>query len=440
MSGQKLRQLGNLEKFSVARVFLGLDTCIAMAAKYTTAENTPLTKEILFPALRTVVENHPILGVRVEGKHTSTDVAFFRLPSVDLSRVVQFSETNDVRAALERWFMRRFEDSVEDMPLWRVEVLSDNTVIFAMHHGAGDGISLSAFHKSLFRALQQPVYTESSDLVTVPDKPLAPPIEAIIDVRPSLWTTLDILFHALLPTYWNRDTYTWSGKPCPLTAFLQTQVRLLSFSPSQTDKFSQLCRSHNATVSSALYELSVSVLSRLVAQTPEGAKYQTVDVEFPISLRGVTGTPDDVFHYCASSYNSYPSLQGTAAEFSWSRAARVATTLKTQQTASVERLGFLSWVAGNYEKFMNGYLGRKRMVGLRISNAGRFVVEDKGPWRIGATFFGQCDSVIGPAIIMTVTGTPEGGLNFTFTWGKESVEGTFVEEFIGTFREVLLGL
>ncbi|KAJ7636460.1 alcohol acetyltransferase [Roridomyces roridus] len=435
MSGKKLRQLGNLEKYSVARVFLGLDTCLAMAGKYTTAENTPLTTDILFPALRTVLETHPVLGVRVDGKHTSNDVAFFRLPSVDLSRVVEFSESHDLQAALEKWFTRRFEDSLEDMPLWRVEVLSDNTIIFAMHHAIGDGIALTVFHKSLFRALQQPVYTDadSSVVVTVPDKPLPPPIEAIIDVRPSLRTALDIIFHTFAPRYWNRNTYAWTGNPCPPTLTkIQTQVCLLTFSPSETDKFSRLCRSHNATVSSALYELGVCGLSRLVAETPDNAKskskYRTVDVEFPISLRGLTGTPDDIFSYCASCFNSYPSLQGTAAEFSWTRAARMATVLKEQRKASVQLLGFLSWGAGRYKKVMYGYLGKKRTVGLRISNPGRFVLPD------------GCDSVIGPAIKMTVIGSPEGGLHFTFTWGKDSVDGALVEDFVGMFREVLLGL
>lgn len=61
------------------------------SARYTTQQGTVLTKESLFPFLRLVVEAHGLLGVRLDGRDDSLDVAFLRFPTMDLVRVVKFS-------------------------------------------------------------------------------------------------------------------------------------------------------------------------------------------------------------------------------------------------------------------------------------------------------------------------------------------------------------
>ncbi|KAJ7641132.1 hypothetical protein FB45DRAFT_899503 [Roridomyces roridus] len=426
----RLRELGNLEKFHATKNFLGMDTCITMSARYTNAEGTPLTKEILFPAIRAVIETHAMLGVRFDGKLESPDLVFFRLPSIDLSRVVTFSDSDDLQGALEKWFTRRFEGGEEDMPLWRVEVLSDNTVIFAMHHGMGDGHCPVVFHQSLFRALQDPSYPPSAAAAVT-----------AIDVRLSFWKILSVLYHALMPRPWNRGTYAWTGNFIPPTATLNTRVRLLTFDSTEADKLSRIARSHDATVSSALYELTVNTLSRVIARHPAPVRYKTIAMSFPISLRSIAG-PDatpDVFCYYPASYGAFPALH---ADFSWDTAAWVAVRLREQKHRLHEtEMGILGWLVNNYPGVLKGLFGTKRTEGFRISNPGRFVVPNvEGKWDVGNVFFGQCDSLVGPAMTMNVLGDPKGGINIVLSWGEGNVDEAFVGDFIETLREGFLGV
>ncbi|KAJ7641133.1 hypothetical protein FB45DRAFT_899507 [Roridomyces roridus] len=422
----RLRELGNLEKFNATKNFLGMDTCITMSARYTTAEATPLTKEILFPAIQAVIEAHPMLGVRFDGRLDSPDIAFFRLPSIDLSRVVTFSQSDDLQGALEKWFTQRFEGGEEDMPLWRVEVLSDNTVIFAMHHGMGDGHSTVVFHQSLFRALQQPSYPPCDSAVVVPnDGPLLPALETAIDVRLSFWKILSVLYHALMPRPWNRGTYAWTGNFIPPTATLNTRRPINS---------SRIARSHDATISSALYELTVNTLSRVIARHPAPVRYKTIAMSFPVSMRSIAG-PDaspDVICYYASSYIGFPALR---ANFSWSNAAQIAVALREEKHKIREtEMGTLAWVVNQYPRIFNGMLGTKRREGVRISNPGRFVAPSvEGKWHVGNVFFGQCDSILGPAMAMSESIS-------VLSWGEGNMDEAFVGDFIETFREGFLGV
>ncbi|KAJ7641010.1 alcohol acetyltransferase [Roridomyces roridus] len=439
MSGQKLRQLGELEKLNATKNFLGMDTCIALSARYSHAPNTPLTKKILFPALRTLIASHPMLGVRFDGKLDSADIAFFRLPSVDLSRVVEFSQETNLQAALEKWFNRRFQDSEEDMPLWRVEVLADNTLIFAMHHAMGDGIALVAFHRSLLRALQQQAASDFSSVVAVPAQPIPPPVEVAMDVRPSLWKRLGSLYDTYIPGYWKQSTYAWTGNPNPTSIALHTHVRLLRFAPSDMKKLTLHCRTHGATVSSVLYELGVISLSRLISNQPDAAKYKSICLAVPMSLRSAAGASDDSICYYSASVDTYPALH---TEFSWASAARVTAELKGHKKDVHQGLGFLAAIAQNYTAVMRGSLGGRRSQGLRISNVGRFVVGVEGPseWSLGECFFGQCDSVVGAAMTMNVVGDPSGALHLTIVWGDKSLDTAFVEGFIELFNESFAGL
>ncbi|KAJ7044092.1 hypothetical protein C8F04DRAFT_1362343 [Mycena alexandri] len=132
MPTQKLRQLGGLERYLATHHFLGLETCIVTSARYTNPENTLLTEAVLFPAIKALIETHAPLGIRLEGRPDSVDVAFARLRTIDLPRVVEFSETRDLQKALEKQLGRPFEDTQTNLPLWRVEVLPNNTILYCL--------------------------------------------------------------------------------------------------------------------------------------------------------------------------------------------------------------------------------------------------------------------------------------------------------------------
>ncbi|KAJ7820463.1 hypothetical protein B0H14DRAFT_3735662 [Mycena olivaceomarginata] len=295
------------------------------------------------------------------------------------------------------------------MPLWRLEVLADNTVILAMHHGIGDGLSSAAFHNSLIRALQEPPLPIDSPCVVVPDVPVLPPIEDVTNIP--------------FPPAQNRN-------PVPAVVAIQTNIRLVSFEPSDVKKFSDICRAHNATVSSGMYELAVCALSRLIADVP--ARYKTLAVNVPISLRELAGGLAEICNY-VSGYLTFPRIH---TQFSWAVATSVAADLQVQKTKSIDGMGILRLVGSHMAGFSSGQLGKKRQYSLIISNLGRMQAPTvEGAWKMGNMFFGQCDSLAGPALGMNVVGDPAGGLNICVSWGEKSVDTAFVEAFITLFRE-----
>ncbi|KAJ6557294.1 alcohol acetyltransferase [Mycena vulgaris] len=431
---QLLRQLGPLEKYHAVRHFISMDACIVTSARYTTPENTVLTKDTLFPALQLLIETHALLGVRFDSREDSLDLAFFRLQTVNLSRVVEFSGNHDLHDATEKQLSRRFEDTLGDMPLWRLEVLADNTVILAIHHAVGDGLSSAAFHRSLISALNETVLPPCSPSVHVPDLTLLPPIEEVTDIRPSLLKIISVLYSFIAPKSWTSAYSAWTGRPVPTVATIQTHFRLFQLEAEDVKKFSNICRSHKATISSALYELAVCVSSRMIASEPESGRYKTISVNMPVSLRRLVGEQyDDVL---CNYVSSYPTFAAVHAEFSWTLAARYAAELQIQKRKSRELLGFIGWVAARYVSFMKGTLGVKRAYGLILSNLGRFEVPaNDGKWAVDRVIFSQCDSVAGAALAMNIVGDPAGGLNISITWGEKSLDTPFVEEFISMFLE-----
>lgn len=111
-----------------------------------------------------------------------------------------------------------------------------------------------------------------------------------------------------------------------------TTVSLLSFAPKDAKRFSSLCNSHSATVTSALYELAVCVPAHDIV------RYKTLSVIFPVSLRQLTGAHADEVRNYVSSHAAFPALH---TEFSWPCATRLAGKLQVTRKKSRERLGLL---------------------------------------------------------------------------------------------------
>ncbi|KAJ7739559.1 alcohol acetyltransferase [Mycena metata] len=439
MPAQKLRQLGGLEKYLATQHFLSLETCVITSARYTNADNTVLTEAVLFPALKALIETHAPLGIRLEGRPDSVDVAFAQLATVDLSRVVEFSDSGDLQEALEKQLGRPFEDTRTDLPLWRVEILPNNTVLLAVHHVIADGLSTVDFHRSLVQALQKTSLDPCSSSVRVPDLPLLPAVEDLTSVRVSMTTALSAIWEALVPNRWKRASSAWTGHPIPPRVLLQTRIRLMAFEPSVATKFSDTCRAHGATVTSALYVLAVCTLSRLLINDTHSPAYKTASMGVPISFRGVTSIPSNVLGNLGSACHTFPPLN---TEFSWTQAVAFAAELKgVQKDRSREALGLLGWVANDLPRVIMGELGGKRRYGIIISNLGRIQgLPTEGKWKINEMFFTHSDTFTGPALGLNVIGDPTGSLNIFFRWGEQSLDIVFVEAFISTFRDTFDGL
>ncbi|KAJ7744296.1 alcohol acetyltransferase, partial [Mycena maculata] len=427
----RLRKIGLMERFHVTRNFLGLDSCVVSSAQYTTQDSAPLTKEILFPALRTLIETHAPLGLQVEGDEATANVYWVRLPNVDLSRIVELSGKEDLKETFEARLARPVETQT-DLPLWRIEVLADNRVVFAVHHALADGMSTLAFHLHLFRALQQGSSGNTAPSVAVPTTNVFhPPLEGIISVRPSLPFIFAELYNLVAPLAWRKARSAWTGNPTPTTPDLTTRVRMLTLSAPDVAALSDMWRTHGATLTSVVYMLTVTVLARMLAADP--AHYKRVAAIVAVSMHGVAGLADD--EIC-----DFPSVQDTmpflTPVFSWPAAARVAHDLRAQKRKGREMIGMLRFLFGRYVPYFRDQFGKKRTAGFVISNLGRVQVPAvEGKWKLGATAFAQCDVVVGAAFSINITGDPTGAVNIVFAWGERSIEPSFAEAFAKSFEE-----
>ncbi|KAJ7464636.1 hypothetical protein FB451DRAFT_1139080 [Mycena latifolia] len=434
-SDSYLRPIGLLERFHATRHFLGFDSCVVAAAKYATRNQAALSKDTIFAALQKVIKGHPPLCVKLQDE-SGPNAVFTRLQSIDLSRTVEFSDHDNLPIALESQLARNF-DTNADLPLWRIQVLSDNTIVLAIHHIIGDGLSTVAFHASFLLALRNSTPGVVSSLVQISDTVvLPPPLDALTSLRPSLNTILVEVHKLFAPKSWTRARSAWSGHPVPRAASVRTNVRLMAFPPPDIMTFCALCRTHRATVSSALYILTVSVLSRMIALNP--ARYKTIASGVAISLREITGVPNTAICDCASAHYTYPPASPT---FTWAAAARYAMALKKQKRRARENVGMLRFLFGNYVPYMRSHLDTKRGCGFVLSNLGRFdapPVEDT--WNIVHMVFAQCDVVIGAAFKLNVVCDPLGALNIAVTWGDRSIDQFFVEAFMSQFQDAFRDL
>ncbi|KAJ7038420.1 alcohol acetyltransferase [Mycena alexandri] len=428
----RLRKLGLIECYHSARHYLGLDSCVVSAAQYTTQDGLWLTKTILFPALRSLIDTHAALGLRLDGNETTDDIYLVRLPSVDLSRIVEFSGKDNLQHALESQLLRGFETQA-DLPLYRVEVLADNTVLFAFHHTIADGMSGLAFHLSLFKALQQQSGVDASPLVQVPSAlALLPPVDNKTELKPSLSTIGRMAYNAYAPAAWTKAHSAWTGPTSPLTPpDLTTSVRLLAFCGNEVAALCAVARKHEATLTSAVYVLALTVLSGMVGRD-SGKRYTRIGAGVAVSLREIAGVPNDVLCDYPTIVYDYPRVLH---EFSWPAASRFAAVLQTQKRKGRETIGMLEHLDGKVGDYLKLHIGEKRETGFTVSNVGRVKVPAvEGKWAIHRTMFAQCDVVTGAAFMINITGDPTGALNVTFTWGAAYVEAEFVEEFIAKFQ------
>ncbi|KAK7050603.1 alcohol acetyltransferase [Favolaschia claudopus] len=460
---QPVRPLSFLEKYFTTRHFLGLDACVVSSARYTFPPGQAVTEKLLISALRTVINSHGELGLRLHGKEDTPDLTFVKLPNIDLSRVVVFTTDleRDLQTALEWHLSTPLENTQADLPLWRLEVLPDNTIILAAHHAILDGLSHAAFHTALLEALNTSLSlgvhsdSDSGPVAEIPEVFLPRTLEELVDIRPSLYNIANAFYELLVPKSWQPGFTAWTGRPVPATPTLKTQVRLLSLSPSDAARLADSCRTHKATINSALYALSVSTLATLLTSTstlpPQHslAKYKTVSILTPLSARPLLNISPTAFGNYITSHHTFPALNPT---FSWDLATRFASELKAQRgsTTGYGALGIMRMAEKQYVKFFKGTLGKKRRFGVALSNLGRVdpsvhsVLKgnsgDEQQCGIEEMFFSPCDPVMGAALGISVVGDPRGGLNIVFKWGVDSLHTQFVEKFVEEFRAALLAL
>ncbi|KAF7311439.1 hypothetical protein MKEN_01046100 [Mycena kentingensis (nom. inval.)] len=423
----RIRKLGLLEKFHATRNFLHIDTCVVGSAQYTASDGTKLNTRTLYAALRSLIEAHAALGIQLEA---NAKLYWVRLRRVDLSRIVEFSsEITSLERVLEAQLARGFATQT-DLPLWRVQVLPDNTIVFAYHHAIADGMSAMAFHVQLLRALQTGHAEDDSPIVEVPQTlTMLPAVDCAMNVRPSLPLVFRELYNLVVPL----SARHWTANPCPKVPDTTTRVRIVSISAAETQKLLIACRAHQATVTGALYVLIACAISQLV----ERHKFKSIVGLIALSMRPNAGVSNyEICDYPSAVHAPVP----TSTEFSWEEASRVARLLKKQKVKGKEVIGLLRLLFGKYRAFFENKFGKKRESAFSLSNLGRWTAEaPDGKWAVERMMFSQCDVVVGGAFNCSVAGEPNGAVNLVFAWGN-GIEDGFMEKLVLLFQEEVANL
>lgn len=479
-----IRRIGLIERFFIARQYMGFDTCVILIAKYkrATSENERISKDELFPSLAQVIRKNPVLGVRVKDEKDATISSFEKLPKIDLNSIVTFSDENledekDFRSYLERELVNVIPSSGEN-PLWRLSVTADNYLVYAWSHVIGDGQSGLSFHRLLLDALNDPdACKEGGNLhdgvLIVPDEEageMLPALENITDLSVSLKTLLASVAELIIPiSFVNRKV--WSGHKNASSvstasvpkAYLGGTVFL---SPPEAARLIALSRKHGAALTSVLTIAGVSIIAKLLAdcskskskdQTPP-KKFTKISTCIPVSLRPIAGISNTEIGNIVSTFNRKERLQplttnpdGSVA-FPWTAAATFSKKLRKSVPKTREYVGALKYLFNKYDNFYKGRLGAKRVGGLEVSNLGAFnLTASDGKkddvaasipktWTIGRTCFTQSDVVLGPALKLSTSGDPEGGVNIVISWGEGAVDNNFAEAFVQDFQTLISGL
>ncbi|KAF7791034.1 hypothetical protein EIP86_001993 [Pleurotus ostreatoroseus] len=436
-----IRPEGLLERYHTTRCQLGFDSGVVVSARYASGE--PLTKAHIYGALKYAISQQANLGVQIDV--TQKVPVFTRLPSVDLSRVVTIAKPSEnLKDVFDTNFRTQFETGTEN-PLWRVAVLPDNTVAFAYHHAIADGQSGLAFHRSFLAGLNQLSYAapEGEDVVAVPTNlSMEPPAEQLTNTSVSFWTLLRTIFGLFAPVSWTAGASAWTGNPVINEPSLVTNVHLWETTPADSAAFLRVCKSHKTTLTGAYHTIGTVVLSRVLSTMVIPKKYKTIGTSVAVSMRRFTGTsPEAMCDQASAIYTNVPFLRpppdGRPGEsFPWSAAVECSNRLRNGLSKCREVIGLIKFLFyGNPRDYWFGQLGKKRERTLEYSNLGRLAPsKDKGEWEIESMFFGQCDSIVGSAMKISIVGSPSGAVNTVFTWGEGAMDDAVADAFIAGFK------
>ncbi|KAF5374355.1 hypothetical protein D9758_004733 [Tetrapyrgos nigripes] len=450
----ELRSPGLLESYHLVSHGLGMDSCVLSAAKYVHPDPDifSLCQQLLFPALHSIIPQHPILCVRASDARVSP-IHFIRMDTIDLSKIVRYLDQSSqhLEEVIESELTKPF-DTTRDVPLWRLTVLNDNTIIFAFHHGIGDGMSGLAFHRTLLRTLRAQNQKPDSFIqkVFVPkDITLVGASDQLTDVSSSWSQVIRAVLDLFIPSPWTSAAKSWTGNDVPVQIPpLQAHARIIQVAARDAQRLLDVCRAHEATITSALHSLMISSLSNILQNSsylPLVTNKSTLFSGIPVSLRFQTGVSKDaICNHLSMIFVTSP----IQPQFSWSEASALATTLRTKSRTCKSEVGLLRFLFGNYAGFLKGNLGKKRQTTLELSNIGRFELDDheddnekRGPsWEIQDLVFAHCNVTMGAAIKLNVASAPSGNMAICVTWGDCTVDSQLVDMFIERLKHQISDL
>ncbi|PYH91925.1 hypothetical protein BO71DRAFT_400999 [Aspergillus ellipticus CBS 707.79] len=452
---EKLRPVGQLEKYSTARHPLGLYFNVAVSATYTLPETFTLPiKDYVYKTCETLIGQHPILSAIPVGEDTD-DTWWVRLPEVDLSQPVSFrqrtrdfpdgDEPDDELSELLQ--VQHSTGFTAPLPYWRLFILTDDanerrfTAAYVFHHATGDGMSGKAFHETFLEALHAAASLapgEAKQIIPSPKAPLLPNLEAVHPLPASLPFMCNVLFRAKV---WSpRDPGLWTGAKMFLP--LDTHVRQVVIPAAVSSALRKICRQNNTTITCAL---QTAIARALFAHLPQ--KYTKVKLTGAISsrrwLKGeITDQSMGIWVVDYSDTYLRRRVANYSTTFPWDEAKRSRETLERvlNREGKNTGVGLLKYV-GNFNEFLKGKIGKDRGDSFEVSNIGVLKSDQTDPSRprIGRVMFSQSPNVSGAVLVVSSLSGGDGCLTLGISWQKGVAEQELMNAAVDTLIKELHG-
>ena len=135
--------------------------------------------------------------------------------------------------------------------------------------------------------------------------------------------------------------------------------------------------------------------------------------------------------------------------FPWHTAAKFTTSLHAGLKKSPQRVGTIGLIykLGMANSYFLDFLGHKREHTIVISNIGAMPKlvdlgekqrDDGELWQVDNVGFGQNISVNGPAIVLSMAGSPSGAISAVYNWGSNNIDSELVETIVADIHDSIL--
>ncbi len=457
--------------------------CVGQTARFNVPQSLLEDQDlgsVIEHAVAQTILSHPVLQVGIVGEDTPSPY-FVYLPSLDLSKLVRWEQVDGDTpaardAALQRVLEARHSELWPDLhqqPGYEFIVLSPNLanrshagsvvieIVFAFHHGYGDGTSGVILQRTLLRALNNPIavpsFNFSTHVLTIDTPaPLPPPQDALINFKISWSFLLKSLWDEFGPSLLKPTppVPAWAGKHVTLHPD-STCLRLLSFPPPTASGIVAHCREKSTTLTPLLHVL---VLRSLVKRLPEHAiSNNTLTCGTPISLRrllppgGKQGFDPDTsmgvvlatqdYRFSSSTICQIRAGGNDSERLVWDLTSSFGKDLK-RKVASLPNddiTALMAWVS-DYNAWWRKKLGKEREETWQLSNVGAadFDADDeKVGWSVDRVVFSQSGHVAGSAFSVSVSGVKGGDLAITLSWQESIVDDELLDGVAVDLREWL---
>ena len=424
-------------------------------------ERKEIEPDLLFRAIRKLIERHPALTVTVGGKDAEAPF-FTTLRSIDLAEVISWKQPPE-DADRDEWranFLSA-ENSTgfasNALPLWRLTVLQwrergetvAQDLVFTYHHLIADGKSGLAAHASILESLNQVTLEEdqtngSNTTVEITPQELLPSMDTIFG-----WTRSQSpwLFQKALKWIFPpqratmHDSTTWAGAPHNLRPPICTMNKVVTFDKAIVERLVRRCEAEHTTINPFFQTLVGSILFHVVPEAESLVNANAMCIRrFIPSKHHIDDSKIGLWisswherHSRAQLHHGGNQAESRTVPMPWdaareSRRRIEAELAKGARDLEVEHVkGSVAGLAAAFKALD----GRERANSYSVTNLGAFqpppAASVPGAWSLTGLVFSQSIHATGSALQFAIVTLQGGGMAVTINWqdgivGEENVE------------------